>query len=37
MMPYHKRIESAQRIESRVQGVVDTVARFSVTEHIARV
>jgi len=37
MMPYHKRIESAQRLESRVKGVVDTVARFSVTEHIARV
>jgi len=41
IVSHHKLIESAQRYGSRegsrVQGVIDTVARFSVTEQIVRV
>jgi hypothetical protein len=37
ILPHNKRIELPQRLKSRVQGVIDTVARFSVTEQIARV
>jgi hypothetical protein len=37
IVSHHKLIESAQRLGSRLKGVIDTVARFSVTEQIARV